>query len=291
MSVSTPTTASVATLTGLGTNVATALGVNVGSAGAVVLFNGAGGTPSSITLTNGTGLPPAGVTGTAAILGANTFTTLQTITQANANTGILASTGYSLTGSNATNMLNLTGTWNTSGNPTALFVNILNTASGSTTKFFDFQASSVSQASLDKGGYLGALGMGNSQGFECFASQANALARTISGRNAAYSSNTGGGVGGILWASDYQLRWTSVAGSGGSDAASSGSLDTTISRAAVATVGFNGGIRLAAATTARPHMNLASGVAPTSPANGDFWFDGTDLKMRAGGVTYTFTKT
>ena len=38
-------------VSGLGTGVATALGVNTGSAGAVVLFNGAGGTPSSITLT------------------------------------------------------------------------------------------------------------------------------------------------------------------------------------------------------------------------------------------------
>jgi hypothetical protein len=39
-----------------GTGVRTALGVNVGSAGAPVLFNGAGGTPSSITLTNATAL-------------------------------------------------------------------------------------------------------------------------------------------------------------------------------------------------------------------------------------------
>lgn len=51
-------------ISGLGTGIATALGVNVGSAGAPVLFNGAGGTPSSITLTNGTGLPlSTGVTG------------------------------------------------------------------------------------------------------------------------------------------------------------------------------------------------------------------------------------
>ena len=35
-----------------GTGIATALAVNVGSAGAPVLFNGAGGTPSSLTLTN-----------------------------------------------------------------------------------------------------------------------------------------------------------------------------------------------------------------------------------------------
>src|SRR6185369_14706001 len=47
-----------------GTGILTALGVNIGSAGAPVLFNGAGGTPSSITLTNGSGLPTTGMTGT-----------------------------------------------------------------------------------------------------------------------------------------------------------------------------------------------------------------------------------
>lgn len=49
----------VGDITGLGTGVATALAVNVGSAGAPVVFNGAGGTPSSLTLTNATGLPVA----------------------------------------------------------------------------------------------------------------------------------------------------------------------------------------------------------------------------------------
>lgn len=54
----------VSGITGLGTGVATALAVNVGSAGAFVTFNGAGGTPSSITLTSATGLPVAtGISG------------------------------------------------------------------------------------------------------------------------------------------------------------------------------------------------------------------------------------
>lgn len=44
-----------------GTGVATALGINVGSAGAFTTFNGAGGTPSSMTLTNATGLPASGL--------------------------------------------------------------------------------------------------------------------------------------------------------------------------------------------------------------------------------------
>lgn len=66
-------------ISGLGTGVAAALAVNIGSAGAPVLFNGAGGTPSSITLTNGTGLPVStGIsglgTGVAAALAVNVGT-------------------------------------------------------------------------------------------------------------------------------------------------------------------------------------------------------------------------
>lgn len=64
-------------VSGLGANIATALAVAVGSAGAPVVLNGALGTPTSGTLTNATGLPAAGVVGTAAILGANTFTAIQ----------------------------------------------------------------------------------------------------------------------------------------------------------------------------------------------------------------------
>lgn len=54
-------TPAVGSITGLGTGVATALAVNVGSAGAPVLFNWAGGTPSSLVLTNATWLPTAGL--------------------------------------------------------------------------------------------------------------------------------------------------------------------------------------------------------------------------------------
>jgi hypothetical protein len=46
-----------------------------------------------------------------------------------------------------------------------------------------------------------------------------------------------------------------------------------------------------AATTAKASLNIASGVAPTSPQNGDVWFDGTNVKMQIGGVTKTFTLT
>jgi len=77
-----------------GTGVATALEVNVGSAGAPVTFNGAGGTPSSITLTNATGLPAAGVVGTAATLGANIFTGAQVMSDQLVSRSMMIDTGY-----------------------------------------------------------------------------------------------------------------------------------------------------------------------------------------------------
>ena len=50
-------------------------------------------------------------------------------------------------------------------------------------------------------------------------------------------------------------------------------------------------LNIGASTTAKAQINLAAGTAPTTPTNGDIWFDGTDIKMRIGGVTKTFTLT
>ena len=140
------------------------------------------GTPTSGTLTNCT-LPVGGVTGLGTGVGtwlatpssANlasavtdetgsglavfatspTITTpaisgLATITQGTANAGVLASTGYSLTGSNATNMIDLAGTWNTSGSPTLIKANVTNTNSGSTSKMLDLQRGGTTVVSVDK---------------------------------------------------------------------------------------------------------------------------------------------
>jgi hypothetical protein len=77
----------IADVSGWGTGVASALGANVGSAGAPVLFNGAGGTPSSMTGTN--------ISGTASGLTAGNVTT-------NANlTGDVTSVGNATTLTNA----------------------------------------------------------------------------------------------------------------------------------------------------------------------------------------------
>jgi len=46
-----------------------------------------------------------------------------------------------------------------------------------------------------------------------------------------------------------------------------------------------------AGTTALSQMRLFAGVAPTSPTNGDIWFDGTNLSIRVSGTTRTFNLT
>lgn len=70
-----------------------------------------------------------------------------------ANTTALAVTGYSLTGADAKSMLNLSGTFNTTGNPVALLLAIADTASGATAKFMEFlggAGGATSAFSVDK---------------------------------------------------------------------------------------------------------------------------------------------
>lgn len=49
-------------------------------------------------------------------------------------------------------------------------------------------------------------------------------------------------------------------------------------------------VDLEGSTTARASLRIRTGVAPTAPNDGDIWNDGTDLKVRLGGTTYTLQK-
>lgn len=60
----------------------------------------------------------------------------------------------SLTGSSATNALNITQTWNTTGVPTAIQLNVTNTASGSHALLLDLQVGGVSQMRVSKLGEI-----------------------------------------------------------------------------------------------------------------------------------------
>jgi len=71
------------------------------------------------------------------------------------NTAALTtSASYSLTGSNAQSLIDLAGTWNTTGNPTAIKLNITNTASGASANLMDLQVGGTSQFQVTKGGAI-----------------------------------------------------------------------------------------------------------------------------------------
>ena len=91
----------LSTISGLGTGIATALAVNAGAAGAPVLFDGAGGTPSSLGLVYATGLPLAtGVSGLLPIANGGTGT---------ATPGLVAGTHVTITGNWPNQTINATG--------------------------------------------------------------------------------------------------------------------------------------------------------------------------------------
>ena len=89
--------------------------------------------------------------GTVATLNtAQTFTATQTITPA-VNTNALAATGYSLTGSASASFMDLAGTWNTTGSPTAIKLNITNSNSNAASLLMDLQVGSTSFAQVASG--------------------------------------------------------------------------------------------------------------------------------------------
>jgi hypothetical protein len=94
-------TQALSTISGLGTGIANALAVNAGAAGAPVLFDGAGGTPSSLGLVNATGLPLAtGVSGLLSIANGGTGT---------GTPGLVAGTHVTITGTWPNQTINATG--------------------------------------------------------------------------------------------------------------------------------------------------------------------------------------
>jgi hypothetical protein len=50
-------------------------------------------------------------------------------------------------------------------------------------------------------------------------------------------------------------------------------------------------LHIGSATTSVAQLNLktSGGTNPSAPADGDLWYDGTNVKFRQGGTTKTFT--
>jgi hypothetical protein len=83
-----------------------------------------------------------------AALSASTLTS----TASTANTSAIAASGYSLSGSSAVSMVDLAGTWDTTGVPTLIKANVTNTASGAGALLLDLQKGTTSQFKVDKDG-------------------------------------------------------------------------------------------------------------------------------------------
>jgi uncharacterized lipoprotein NlpE involved in copper resistance len=69
-------------------------------------------------------------------------------------TGQFDLTPPTLTGSSATSALSISQTWNTTGNPSLIFANVTNTASGASANLIDLQIGGASMFSVDKNGVI-----------------------------------------------------------------------------------------------------------------------------------------
>jgi hypothetical protein len=78
------------------------------------------------------------------------FTSLSTAPAA--NTAAFTTTGYSLTGSNAQSLVDLAGTWNTTGTPSAIKLNITNTASNASSLLLQLQTGGTNRFTVNRDG-------------------------------------------------------------------------------------------------------------------------------------------
>lgn len=68
------------------------------------------------------------------------------------NTTGIGLSGFSLTGSNISSVLDLSGTWNTSGTPSAIKLNITDTSSNANSNLLNLQIGSTTKYRVDKSG-------------------------------------------------------------------------------------------------------------------------------------------
>jgi hypothetical protein len=81
-----------------------------------------------------------------------------------ANTAAYAVTGYSLTGSNAQSVIDLAGTWNTTGTPSAIKLNITDTASNAASRLFQVSVGGTERFAIRKDGAAMLTGGSNATG-------------------------------------------------------------------------------------------------------------------------------
>jgi hypothetical protein len=193
-----------------------------------------------------------------------------------ASTPVMSLTGSVFTGGTATStkpslLLEPTGAtsnnWSTSGT----FIGV-NAASGFAGNLIDAQVNGSRRICVTN---TGALLFGSN------AASGNVL--TITTSNGTIAAQMVGGADlwwdkGMIVPGTGAVRWGF---SGSNDAILTGGTGTlTLSQATLVTP---------ASSSTRAGFRIVAGTAPSSPTNGDIWQDGTDIKIRIGGVTKTFT--
>ena len=92
------------------------------------------------------------------IYGTNTYNNVIQLNTSGITLSPTVINGGTLTGSSATSALSISQIWNTTGNPSLIFANVTNTASGTSANLIDLQVGGVSQFSVSRGGNLNGSG-------------------------------------------------------------------------------------------------------------------------------------
>lgn len=96
----------------------------------------------------------------------DTYSFPRAITPSGANVTPITVSGYSLTGSNAQSMLDLSGTWNTTGTPAAISLNVTDTASNAASRLLNLQVGGANRFYVSKsGGWFSRGGATNTDWF------------------------------------------------------------------------------------------------------------------------------
>lgn len=182
-------------------------------------------------------------------------------TQSNADATLkrLVLTPDSLTGSAATSALDISQTWNTTGNPAAIKVNITNTASGASALLMDLQVGGVSAFSVSKNGSVTATSAGS------VFSRVDFTDRWVAGNCHATGGQLNVGSGDVIgWSSNNFWH---------------GSLDVILKRAAAATLQLGEDHATTGTTQTVKSHNVTTGVG------GGLRLAGGDGSTAKGAVT------
>lgn len=133
---------------------------------AAITVTAAAGTLTGSTLNSG--VTASSLTSAAGgTFGTNAFTSTAYLPVASPSyTGLLTGTGTTQTGSSAIGLMDLSQTFNTTGSPTLIKANAVNTASGANTLLMDLQLSGTSMFKVSKNGLVGVVNNTTYQGYQ-----------------------------------------------------------------------------------------------------------------------------